>query len=1015
MVDSAEFIEQYIDKIQSQKDQVSEDLYTYLIDCASKNYLDNPFSERWDQLINKSSLRQKFLFGLNVQAAVVNVPFHELLLPLFCSYAENLPDPFVDIVSAHEVVVSKFADFNCSELSEIARYVLFTDLCEFKNGQFLLTTMGQRRPIYEEYIEHLFDGGWQRIGLSYPVLAYLLLQCMDNLTHNARVFAERFRSDFPEVAHLFGAMDLVEDCKKISDIEFGLSDPHEGGASTIRLEVDQSFNIFYKPKPLANERWFNEDFLPSIQPCGFKKVNVIDSGSHGWAQDANASVPTNASTTLDVGESIAIAFVLNATDLHSENVLISDEGMAWIDLEMLFTPPTAQDHSNRGEEYSGIPAIDSGLVWSSACRDPMKRDPSGLFGSNVFDILPNVRFRSSDQDGVAVDFDKSENQEQSLRTRQALSVGEINPNDIAQNFTEAVSRLRDHQGFSDLLNRAQNGRVRYVFRPTAFYYRLRQKLLQPRFLRSAVARNLELLQLFNECIGLELNDSTMMASIIKSEISQMEAGDIPVFWTDFESTDLNSPLGPIYPSYFALSPKESVVNKLKVLMNQDIDEQANVLQTILEVYQDLSSTSVEQDVSTDSKSIQSTKSFNALLDQITEELLSRAFITSDQVYSWVSFFGAVDGDRLFPRGDIYTPYGGSFGILYFLSCMLDFQDREGLYNDRLTTFFGENRKIFTGSSGGDVFSQALARRPGLDGLGGLFVAASQRTPRCSELFGSLVDIVLHNKVNNIAHLIEQESSKDIINGAAGMAIGLASYLRTHREFIPSSRVHVVESLLVRCIQSILDQSCNIPQSSIWFTSPKSFSHGRLGIAAALVEGYSALETRRERPHNLKNSILSFVRDSIDACGINPKNGSDSEMAELPNISWCHGLAGVGYSYLLLSRLDPGYKDAAGRVATLLKNRPVHSLDCFCCGQAGVAEFLRLYGALAGDSATQKVGEQQISAIASKWHRTGEFSGSWGPTKSTQLPGYFQGASGLGLSILNLLDPSFVNLGMPFCE
>src|SRR5699024_3493642 len=101
--------------------------------------------------------------------------------------------------------------------------------------------------------------------------------------------------------------------------------------------------LIYKPRSLAIDQHFQE-FLSWMNDKGakpkFKIMKVIDRTTYGWQE----FIETKECMELEQvsrfyqrqGGFLAISYLLNATDFHSENIIASGEHPFFIDLESLF-------------------------------------------------------------------------------------------------------------------------------------------------------------------------------------------------------------------------------------------------------------------------------------------------------------------------------------------------------------------------------------------------------------------------------------------------------------------------------------------------------------------------------------------------------------------------------------------------------------------------------------------------------------------------------------------------------
>ena len=146
----------------------------------------------------------------------------------------------------------------------------------------------------------------------------------------------------------------------IREIGPGLSDPHDGGRTVRIVTLESGLRLVFKPRPVAMEAafhdlisWCNAELgLPPLRAGG-----VLDRGSYGWMEWIEAA-PCQDQAEVEryferAGMLLALAWVLDATDLHFGNVIVCGEHPVLVDLETLLHPRWP------GEERT---VLDTGLV-----------------------------------------------------------------------------------------------------------------------------------------------------------------------------------------------------------------------------------------------------------------------------------------------------------------------------------------------------------------------------------------------------------------------------------------------------------------------------------------------------------------------------------------------------------------------------------------------------------------------------------------------------------------------------
>lgn len=172
----------------------------------------------------------------------------------------------------------------------------------------------------------------------------LATEAIEILTRHTRRFLEDFARHRAEdraaiVALLGGSAELA-----VGALEVGLSDPHRSGRSVVRVTFADGRQLYYKPRSLAADSVWSAGLQRVNQwlPLSLRAPAVADREDHGWAE----AIPEHRLVTRReadafywrCGALLGVAWLLDAVDLHRDNVLISHEHPVVVDLESLLHP-----------------------------------------------------------------------------------------------------------------------------------------------------------------------------------------------------------------------------------------------------------------------------------------------------------------------------------------------------------------------------------------------------------------------------------------------------------------------------------------------------------------------------------------------------------------------------------------------------------------------------------------------------------------------------------------------------
>ncbi|HJQ64975.1 MAG TPA: DUF4135 domain-containing protein [Gemmatimonadales bacterium] len=132
---------------------------------------------------------------------------------------------------------------------------------------------------------------------------------------------------------------------RVLEVRSGLSDPHDGGRTVAVVRFASGLRVVYKPRPVGLEAafhrlvaWWNE----RAGPVAVFAPDVVDRGTYGWMEFVTheACIDHEAASRYweRAGALIALADLLDATDLHHGNVIAHGEYPVLVDLETLLQP-----------------------------------------------------------------------------------------------------------------------------------------------------------------------------------------------------------------------------------------------------------------------------------------------------------------------------------------------------------------------------------------------------------------------------------------------------------------------------------------------------------------------------------------------------------------------------------------------------------------------------------------------------------------------------------------------------
>ncbi len=539
------------------------------------------------------------------------VPFEELLLP-FIHYARR---QLLTLFPTRPLLLSLNA------YSELERWLLFQlatlagQVFQRKFSNFRiqhnsldasLLTGSKSRHIYNEFLS-LYEGkGLLSLFSEYGVLARLLVLRVEQWIEACKEFLQRFKEDRQEIEQYFqfGNSPLGP----IMQIRAGCSDPHNNGRSVLILGFSNGRKLVYKPRSLDIDRAFFH-LLAWINVRGLspqlKGLRILSRATHGW-MEYTEHLPCKTQEEVQryyqrAGQLVGLLYVLQASDMHYENMIASGEYPIPIDLETIVTPlyySMSQDDSVPGSRIRNT--IDYAVSQSTLLpmKFPIKGkslDLSFLGCVAEFDAPSEaLRWKNINTDAMIQVYEpvKLEAQKNSV----VFDGSVVKPSDYIEDIVTGFRTIYDLLTTcrDDLL--APWGPlasfigcpIRYLFRSTFIYEKLLTRLTHPHFLRTSVDRWIEM-QIFKKPL-LKKNTDLPLRAIVEAEVSALEQLDIPRFVALPESNDLFTERGTTIENPLSRSALEQIRACLVRLSVEDLERQTALIR---ETFADASVVPVE--------------------------------------------------------------------------------------------------------------------------------------------------------------------------------------------------------------------------------------------------------------------------------------------------------------------------------------------------------------------------------------------------------------------------------------
>jgi len=469
------------------------------------------------------------------------------------------------------------------ELFFITGKVLALEFNNFKDSNSNI-----QDSFFEKYIEKNFlsKDGYINTFLKYPTLARILTVRTQYLLNFFKEILSRINKDKNELIQFF---DIGSHNLELCDIDLSNGDSHNQGRSVCILHFNQK-KVVYKPRNLKiNESinvfvdWFTKKHnLKKVKfPQGLYKekysyieyISFKDIKSNQGVRDYY----------IRYGYLIALAYILNITDIHLENLIAHGEYPVIIDIETSFQNESPLEYSLPIKimnilNFNSIKA--SGLLPKSIeIKDqenlielaalngkkqklskkgivPLRPSKDEFFYSKVGELQgPTGQNIPKTTNGEEVDYNQFRNL-------------------IVEGCIQFLDKIKlDKKNVINKLNDFKKIKLRILLKSTERYYSMIRFSNHPNYNREMKFRERLLMNIWSY----PYSDKRP----IISEIRDLIYNDIPIFETFAGSRHLFDSKGLKYQDYFRESGLNKAIKKVELLDEKEILLQKSILLTTL--------------------------------------------------------------------------------------------------------------------------------------------------------------------------------------------------------------------------------------------------------------------------------------------------------------------------------------------------------------------------------------------------------------------------------------------------
>lgn len=737
-------------------------------------------------------------------------------------------------------------------------------------------------------------------------------------------------------------------CIKLVDMN---SDKHQGGKSVLCL-IFESGSIIYKPKSLKSDIIWNKiiDWQNTKKDIErLRGIKTIDRYTYGW-QERIEFVPENTEVNIRtiyerMGILLCMSYLCGMTDIHMDNIIINKNMPYVIDTETLFNYEKVSEKELHKWILQSV--LSTQMLPVLYGTEEGTYDLSGITGGSTEIKIRKQVIKELQKHSVKIVWE--EETKKDIKNIPQKNSRYIEPRNYIEDIIEGFQKeyiliLKYKIEFEKLFeNRiVQSYRARFIYRDTNKYQSLLLLLRNPKYLirKNDREKLLEMLKL----------DEKIPKVIVEKEIESLENGDVPYFTIDYNNRVFCED-----EYLYTDEQRWDICQRIANCSRRDLQKQVSFIRMGMALPE---KNEVKERVY--KKMLPDRKIYQEIY-KIASQLEKNAFLEcKDNTVEWINIVNAYPNWGISEQGlDLYFGLPGN--VIFFASLYKTTQSQEYLSYLEMTLNSIEIKRKNMKYKDFSLFSGKMSL---------IYMYAL-----LTRLFGGKYN---QNLVEICEEILEEmnveEVGNDITNGISGILIGFCCVYKVLREERYYAVIDKLTTMLIERINS--------------HTSKEIFdvgiAHGYGGILIALSRAY----------------VILGKKECIDTIFlISKKFFLDIKNAD---ISWCHGLVGIGLSYISLNKIlgDEIFEEKLKECELGIRNRIYENSDCLCHGNMGIVDFYIEYSKYKNTTNYMKYAKSIISYCVlqhKKWY--------CGCKQDIVVYGIMTGISGMGYEMLRFLYPN----------
>ena len=759
---------------------------------------------------------------------------------------------------------------------------------------------------------------------EYSSLLPQVEQFISDWKTSTREFLNRLDNDILEIQEkLFEPVSI----SKVSAIDWGKGDRHQGGRSVCIITFSDKNKIVYKPRPFSTDTiihdvlsWINYKTNSDY----FYQINFIDKEEYGWSEFIKHEQLKN---TQDIeifyeklGAWLAVLYVLQATDMHYENIIAYHSYPIIIDTETLFQTQLKSTDTYSKKYFDLDKTILKSNIIPAFVEDlPNDFDSSAINVDNEIKMpVKRGLIKNAGKDNMS--FTEVDNIHAKEHTNLPKKIDKIELLKFLPNFLEGFKKLyfifyENKSDFINLIKNYKNLKRRVLLRNTFEYSKLIQASYHTDLMQKKETRQDFFVDLKNN-----VSKHSELREVANAEIYSILNGEVPMFSSRIGKNEIYYGNKVISTDLYAQTGFELAVETIKSLSGQHYKLQKWLIESTLLIK---SKSDYQPNIPVLDKNIILNKD-QVLLKciEIGKNILDYKLFENNKV-GWLNVkFSEIPKITLMDTS-LYSGLSGMLLLYTYLS---------KITNDAI--FINASKEIYH-TLLERVKEESITQIGAFTGLGSVLysVLHYQETFKEERNYD-----IISNFINILHENIEVDSYFDMMYGSTGVIlIALAAYKSTKLE----KSLQLAEKCAYHLINNVNEQEVGVSWGDSKLTG---FSHGTSGVIYSFVELYKVTSNEiflNVALEALKYEDSMFSKKAQNWYDLRKLNGEERRGNQRFSNSWCNGTNGIGLSRINLASVVHT-KNILNDINLALNINKLESFGgnhCLCHGDLGNLELL----------------------------------------------------------------------------